>query len=78
MKFPGLTSLYGRIFAIFWFTLFVVVVTIVLLFQLDPRTGQAIPEPHLKRLEYTAENINQKLNTPRNETVKKLQLEQKL
>ncbi|KJG17125.1 envelope stress sensor histidine kinase CpxA [Photobacterium angustum] len=78
MKFPGLTSLYGRIFAIFWFTLFVVVVTIVLLFQLDPRTGQAIPEPHLKRLEYTAENINQTLNTPRNETVKKLQLEQKI
>ncbi|PSW43476.1 envelope stress sensor histidine kinase CpxA [Photobacterium leiognathi] len=78
MKFPGITSLYGRIFAIFWFTLFVVVVTIVLLFQLDPRTGQAIPEPHLKRLESTATNVSQALTYPRHDNFKRLSFDQKI
>ncbi|WP_256383522.1 envelope stress sensor histidine kinase CpxA [Photobacterium toruni] len=62
MKIPGFTHLYGRIFAIFWTTLLVVVVMLVLMFQYDPRSIQAIPDHHLKRLQSQATQVNQRLN----------------
>lgn len=64
MKIPGFTHLYGRIFAIFWTTLLVVVITLVLMFQYDPRSVQTIPDHQLVRFQSQAEQINQRLNTP--------------
>lgn len=37
MRFPKITSLYGRIFAIFWFTMFLVLLAVLALPYLDPR-----------------------------------------
>ena len=64
MQIPGFTHLYGRIFAIFWTTLLVVVVTLVLMFQYDPRSVQTIPNHQLQRFQSQAEKINHRLNTP--------------
>ena len=64
MKIPGFTHLYGRIFAIFWTTLLVVVITLVLMFQYDPRSVQTIPVHQLVRLLSQAEQFNQRLITP--------------
>ena len=61
MRVPGFTHLYGRIFAIFWTTLLVVVVMLVLMFQYDPRSLQAIPANQLQRLQSQALKINQRL-----------------
>lgn len=62
MRIPGFTHLYGRIFAIFWTTLLVVVVMLVLMFQYDPRSVQAIPDHQLKRLQSQAIQVNQRLS----------------
>ncbi|PSU25252.1 two-component system sensor histidine kinase CpxA [Photobacterium phosphoreum] len=62
MRVPGFTHLYGRIFAIFWATLLVVVVALVLMFQYDPRSIQPIPEHPLKQLQSQAIKINKRLN----------------
>lgn len=64
MKIPGFTHLYGRIFAIFWTTLLVVVITLVLMFQYDPRSVQTIPDHQLTRFQSQTAQINQRLNTP--------------
>ena len=37
MRLPKITSLYGRIFAIFWFTMFLVLIAVLSLPHLDPR-----------------------------------------
>ncbi|MGF1758134.1 envelope stress sensor histidine kinase CpxA [Photobacterium sagamiensis] len=62
MRLPGFSSLYGRIFAIFWLTLLVVVVTIVLLPNLDPRAQHTIQEQHLERMQKSAQEISQKIS----------------
>lgn len=61
MKMPRFSSLYGRIFAIFWLTLLLVVVTIVLLPTFDPRAQHTIPAPQLQRYQESAQTISQKL-----------------
>ncbi|UTV27916.1 envelope stress sensor histidine kinase CpxA [Photobacterium atrarenae] len=61
VKLPLLSSLYGRIFAIFWLTLLLVVLTLVLLPILDPRTQHTIPEPDLKRFQASAESVGLRL-----------------
>lgn len=62
MKLPRVSSLYGRIFAIFWLTLLIVVVTLLVLPVLDPRTQHTIPEPQLKRLTESAQEIAEKID----------------
>ncbi|MGF1724529.1 envelope stress sensor histidine kinase CpxA [Photobacterium nomapromontoriensis] len=62
MKLPRVTSLYGRIFAVFWLTLLIVVLTLLLLPHLDPRTQHTIPEPQLKRLNGSALRISAQIN----------------
>ncbi|MDB4836928.1 envelope stress sensor histidine kinase CpxA [Marinomonas sp.] len=44
MRYPKITSLYGRIFAIFWFTMFLVTLAVLALPRLDPRLTKDIPE----------------------------------
>ena len=51
MKLPRFSSLYGRIFAVFWLTLLIVVVTVLLLPNLDPRAQHTIPEQQQKRFQ---------------------------
>ncbi|KZN13649.1 envelope stress sensor histidine kinase CpxA [Marinomonas sp. TW1] len=46
MRLPKITSLYGRIFAIFWFTMFLIVMAVLTLPHLDPRKSRAISPPH--------------------------------
>ncbi|RBO83912.1 envelope stress sensor histidine kinase CpxA [Marinomonas aquiplantarum] len=46
MRLPKITSLYGRIFAIFWFTMFLIVMVVLTLPHLDPRKSRAISPPH--------------------------------
>ncbi|EEX93482.1 two-component sensor protein [Vibrio orientalis CIP 102891 = ATCC 33934] len=50
MRLPKITSLYGRIFAIFWFTMFLVLVAVLSLPHLDPRKARDIPADHYDRL----------------------------
>ncbi|MCG6332346.1 envelope stress sensor histidine kinase CpxA, partial [Vibrio alginolyticus] len=50
---PKINSLYGRIFAIFWFTMMLVVVAVLSLPHLDPRKSRDIPpEGYQRLLEY--------------------------
>ncbi|WP_341508817.1 envelope stress sensor histidine kinase CpxA [Photobacterium damselae subsp. damselae] len=62
MRFPALNSLYGRIFTIFWLTLLVVVIAVLLLPNLDPRAQHTIPTSHLKRLQQMAHNIGEEID----------------
>lgn len=50
MRLPKITSLYGRIFAIFWFTMFLVVLAVLALPHFDPRKPRDIPPPHYDRM----------------------------
>lgn len=60
MRLPKITSLYGRIFAIFWFTMFLVLVAVLSLPHLDPRKARDIPAEHYKRLIDITQNIESK------------------
>jgi len=50
MRLPKITSLYGRIFAIFWFTMFLVILAVLALPHFDPRNTRDIPPPHFDRM----------------------------
>lgn len=50
MRLPKITSLYGRIFAIFWFTMFLVLMAVLSLPHLDPRKAKDIPDDHYEQL----------------------------
>lgn len=51
MRFPKITSLYGRIFAIFWFTMLLVLMAALYLSHLDPRKQRDIPAHELIQYE---------------------------
>ena len=57
MRLPKITSLYGRIFAIFWLTMLLVLIAVLSLPHLDPRKARDIPADDLERL------IEVKMNT---------------
>ncbi|ELR63983.1 Copper sensory histidine kinase CpxA [Photobacterium marinum] len=61
MKLPRFSSLYGRIFATFWLTLLLIVVVLLLLPHLDPRSQHTIPEPQLKRYQDSALSISDRI-----------------
>ncbi|WP_240537177.1 envelope stress sensor histidine kinase CpxA [Marinomonas flavescens] len=48
IRLPKITSLYGRIFAIFWFTMFLVLLAVLALPHLDPRKVKDIPNNKYK------------------------------
>ncbi len=60
MRLPTTTSLYGRIFAIFWFTMFLVLLAVLALPHLDPRKAKTIPAPQLAKLEEARDHIEQR------------------
>ncbi len=51
MKLPTISSLYGRIFAIFWFTMLLVLIAVLAVPHLDPRQSHQITKDHLQRIE---------------------------
>ncbi|MCG9684618.1 envelope stress sensor histidine kinase CpxA [Vibrio sp. Isolate23] len=59
MRLPKITSLYGRIFAIFWFTMFLVLIAVLSLPHLDPRKSRDIPADHYQKLLATKQKIEQ-------------------
>ncbi|WP_434762152.1 envelope stress sensor histidine kinase CpxA [Vibrio fortis] len=50
MRLPKITSLYGRIFAIFWFTMLLVLLSVLSLPHLDPRVARDVPAEHYDKL----------------------------
>ncbi|NLQ17882.1 envelope stress sensor histidine kinase CpxA [Marinomonas sp. M1K-6] len=50
MRLPNMTSLYGRIFAIFWFVMFLVVLVVLALPHFDPRKTRDIAPPDYDRM----------------------------
>lgn len=59
MKLPKITSLYGRIFAIFWFTMFLVILVVLALPRLDPRLTRDISPPHYSDMLQIKDRIEQ-------------------
>ncbi|MGF1698460.1 envelope stress sensor histidine kinase CpxA [Vibrio lamellibrachiae] len=57
MRLPKATSLYGRIFAIFWFTMLLVLLAVLSLPHLDPRKARDVPGDQLQKLARLKENI---------------------
>ena len=60
MRLPKITSLYGRIFAIFWFTMFLVLMAVLSLPHLDPRKARDIPSTHLNDLREVRDRVEQR------------------
>ncbi len=60
MRFPKITSLYGRIFAIFWFTMLMVLVAVLYLSHLDPRKQRDIPPSQMIKYERIRDYIESK------------------
>lgn len=60
MRLPNITSLYGRIFAIFWFTMFLVVLVVLALPRFDPRQTRDIAPPHYERFVDTRDQLEQR------------------
>ena len=69
MKFPVLSSLYGRIFAIFWFTLLLVLIGVVIGPNFDPRSRHDIATEHLSKMTQVAAYITGKYSERDNLTV---------
>lgn len=59
-KLPKINSLYGRIFAIFWFTMFLVLMAVLSLPHLDPRKARDIPKEHYQRMLEIRDGIEKK------------------
>ncbi|MDR9829035.1 envelope stress sensor histidine kinase CpxA [Vibrio sp. FNV 38] len=57
MKLPKFSSLYGRIFAIFWFTIMLVVLAVLSLPHLDPRKVRELSNEHADRLKRMAQGV---------------------
>ena len=57
MRLPRITSLYGRIFAIFWLTMFLVVIAVLALPHLDPRKAHSISTASLAKMKAFSERI---------------------
>lgn len=60
MKFPILSSLYSRIFAIFWFTLLLVLIGVVIGPNFDPRSRHNIAAEQLTKMTQIAAYITGK------------------
>lgn len=60
LTFPLLSSLYGRIFAIFWLTLLLVLIGVVIGPNFDPRARHDIAADHLSKMTQIAAYITGK------------------
>ncbi len=60
VRFSPFSSLYGRIFAIFWLTLFLVLLAVVIAPHFDPRSQHEIGQAPLVKIQKVAESITHK------------------
>ncbi|MDG3084636.1 envelope stress sensor histidine kinase CpxA [Vibrio hannami] len=60
MRLPKFSNLYGRIFAIFWFTMFVVLIGVVVTSNLDPRETHSAHKNNIRKLEEIAHFLESK------------------
>ncbi len=63
MRLPSVTSLYGRIFAIFWFTMFLVILAVLALPRLDPRLTKDIASRHYHGMLQVRDKIEQRFSS---------------
>lgn len=66
MKLPNVTSLYGRIFAIFWFTMLLVLIAVLSLPHLDPRVAREVQGDYLQQLYKLRDNTEQRFEKQKN------------
>ncbi|MCL9776401.1 envelope stress sensor histidine kinase CpxA [Vibrio methylphosphonaticus] len=66
MKLPNFTSLYGRIFAIFWFTMLLVLIAVLSLPHLDPRVAREVQGEHLERLYKLRDSVEKRFDGQNN------------
>ncbi|MFA0088504.1 envelope stress sensor histidine kinase CpxA [Vibrio sp. E150_011] len=66
MKLPNVTSLYGRIFAIFWFTMLLVLIAVLSLPHLDPRVAREVQGDYLQQLYKLRDNTQQRFENQKN------------
>ena len=59
MRLPKISNLYGRIFAIFWLTMLLVVLAVLSVSRMDPRQAHTVSNPHLDNL-YKVANFIEK------------------
>jgi two-component system sensor histidine kinase CpxA len=57
MKLPKISSLYGRIFAIFWFTMLLVLIAVLALPHLDPRVAREVSTETLGQIKASRDRI---------------------
>ncbi len=57
IRLPNINSLYGRIFAIFWFTMLLVLIAVLSLPHLDPRKPRDIPNAPYQRMQELRDDI---------------------
>ena len=62
MKLPKITSLYGRIFAIFWFTMLLVLIAVLSLPHLDPRIAKEISGEPLQQILSLRDRVEQRFS----------------
>lgn len=63
IRLPNLNSLYGRIFAIFWFTMLLVLIAVLSLPHLDPRKARDIPKGPYERMQQLRDDIQNQYKT---------------
>ncbi|MCL9783525.1 envelope stress sensor histidine kinase CpxA [Vibrio sp. S4M6] len=66
MRLPKISSLYGRIFAIFWFTMLMVLIAVLYLSHLDPRKQHNIPTHEIIKYERIRDFIQNKYRDQNN------------
>ncbi len=66
MRLPRITSLYGRIFAIFWLTMLLVLLTVLTLPHLDPRKAHSISTASLAKMKAFSERIEARYHDQNN------------
>ncbi|GAD80905.1 envelope stress sensor histidine kinase CpxA [Vibrio ezurae] len=62
MKLPKFNSFYGRIFAIFWFTILMVLLAVIGLQKLDPRKSHSINTSALNKITHLVSTVELELN----------------
>ncbi|CAM4047369.1 envelope stress sensor histidine kinase CpxA [Vibrio neonatus] len=62
MKLPKFNSFYGRIFAIFWFTILMVLLAVLGLQKLDPRKSHSINSSALHKITHLVNTVELELN----------------
>ncbi|PKF80595.1 two-component system sensor histidine kinase CpxA [Vibrio sp. vnigr-6D03] len=60
MRLRLFSSLYGRIFAIFWLTMLLVLIAVLILPFLDPRQPHDIPKDHFERVKQSISKLEEK------------------